>query len=73
MDPSLALGFLCKDKTDFDDLCTRITDLAAGAGMAPLFTVAENPPPEPSCDVWSDENMDENEHKSADDEDWQML
>ncbi|KAG7017160.1 Cysteine protease ATG4 [Cucurbita argyrosperma subsp. argyrosperma] len=41
MDPSLAIGFYCRDKDDFDDFCYRASKLADESDGAPLFTVAE--------------------------------
>ncbi|CAH8392140.1 unnamed protein product [Eruca vesicaria subsp. sativa] len=41
LDPSLALGFYCRDKCDFDDLCLRATKLAEESKGAPLFTVTQ--------------------------------
>ncbi|XP_043721606.1 cysteine protease ATG4-like [Telopea speciosissima] len=42
IDPSLAIGFYCRDKGDFDDFCVRATKLAAESNGAPLFTVAQS-------------------------------
>ncbi|RID64962.1 hypothetical protein BRARA_D00195 [Brassica rapa] len=42
LDPSLALGFYCRDKDDFDDFCIRATKLAGDANGAPLFTVTQS-------------------------------
>ncbi|XP_023637856.1 cysteine protease ATG4b isoform X2 [Capsella rubella] len=42
LDPSLALGFYCPDKADFDDFCIRATKLAADSNGAPLFTVTQS-------------------------------
>lgn len=39
IDPSLAIGFYCKDKDDFDDFCNRASKLADSSMGAPLFTV----------------------------------
>ncbi|KAL2922397.1 Cysteine protease ATG4 [Bienertia sinuspersici] len=39
IDPSLAIGFYCKDKDDFDDFCARASKLANESNGAPLFTV----------------------------------
>ncbi|KAG6534203.1 hypothetical protein ZIOFF_008088 [Zingiber officinale] len=44
IDPSLAIGFYCRDKGDFEDFCSRATQLADKSGGAPLFTVAQNLP-----------------------------
>ncbi|GJR56260.1 cysteine protease ATG4-like protein isoform X1 [Tanacetum coccineum] len=41
IDPSLAIGFYCRDKDDFDDLCLRASELAAESNGAPLFTVTQ--------------------------------
>ncbi|KAK8653446.1 hypothetical protein V6N13_127445 [Hibiscus sabdariffa] len=41
IDPSLAIGFLCRDKDDFDDFCFRASKLAEESNGAPLFTVAQ--------------------------------
>ncbi|CAH8390722.1 unnamed protein product [Eruca vesicaria subsp. sativa] len=42
LDPSLALGFYCRDKDDFDDFCIRATKLAGESNGAPLFTVTQS-------------------------------
>ncbi|XP_028804686.1 cysteine protease ATG4 isoform X1 [Neltuma alba] len=39
IDPSLAIGFYCRDKDDFDDFCFRASKLADESNGAPLFTV----------------------------------
>ncbi|PIA37185.1 hypothetical protein AQUCO_03000044v1 [Aquilegia coerulea] len=39
IDPSLAIGFYCRDKDDFDDFCDRAAKLADASNGAPLFTV----------------------------------
>ncbi|XVF14651.1 hypothetical protein REPUB_Repub09cG0080000 [Reevesia pubescens] len=41
IDPSLAIGFLCRDKDDFDDFCSRASKVADESNGAPLFTVAQ--------------------------------
>ncbi|KAG2683921.1 hypothetical protein I3843_10G055800 [Carya illinoinensis] len=41
IDPSLAIGFYCRDKDDFDDFCCRASNLANKSNGAPLFTVAQ--------------------------------
>ncbi|GFS40095.1 peptidase family C54 protein [Actinidia rufa] len=41
IDPSLALGFYCRDKDDFDDFCDRASKLADQSKGAPLFTVTQ--------------------------------
>ncbi|RYQ79664.1 hypothetical protein Ahy_Scaffold2g107619 isoform B [Arachis hypogaea] len=42
IDPSLAIGFYCRDKDDFDDFCSRASKLAEVSNGAPLFTVAQS-------------------------------
>ncbi|XP_020582696.1 cysteine protease ATG4B-like isoform X2 [Phalaenopsis equestris] len=42
IDPSLAIGFYCRDKDDFMDFCSRASDLADRSNGAPLFTVAKS-------------------------------
>lgn len=41
IDSSLAIGFYCRDKDDFDDFCSRASKLAENSNGAPLFTVVE--------------------------------
>ncbi|KAE7995822.1 hypothetical protein FH972_000589 [Carpinus fangiana] len=41
IDSSLAIGFYCRDKDDFDDFCLRASKLADESNGAPLFTVAQ--------------------------------
>ncbi|KAJ8755175.1 hypothetical protein K2173_018973 [Erythroxylum novogranatense] len=42
IDPSLAIGFYCRDKGDFDEFCSLATKLANDSNGAPLFTVAHS-------------------------------
>ncbi|OEL16849.1 Cysteine protease ATG4B [Dichanthelium oligosanthes] len=42
IDPSLAIGFYCRDKDDFDDFCSRASELVEKANGAPLFTVVQS-------------------------------
>ncbi|KAJ1694457.1 hypothetical protein LUZ63_011155 [Rhynchospora breviuscula] len=42
IDPSLAIGFYCRDKDDFHDLCSRSSELGEKANGAPLFTVTDS-------------------------------
>ncbi|XP_062113474.1 cysteine protease ATG4-like [Humulus lupulus] len=44
IDPSLAIGFYCRDKDDFDDFCLRGNKLAEESNGAPLFTVTQSLP-----------------------------
>ncbi|KAJ6377617.1 hypothetical protein OIU78_027948 [Salix suchowensis] len=42
IDSSLAIGFYCRDKDDFDDFCSMASKLADESNGAPLFTVANS-------------------------------
>ncbi|XP_068640837.1 cysteine protease ATG4-like isoform X2 [Aristolochia californica] len=42
IDPSLAIGFYCTDKGDFDDFCARALELVEQSSGAPLFTVVQS-------------------------------
>ncbi|XP_037497033.1 cysteine protease ATG4 isoform X2 [Jatropha curcas] len=42
IDPSLAIGFYCRDKDDFDEFCFLASKLADDSHGAPLFTVAHS-------------------------------
>ncbi|CAL9147615.1 unnamed protein product [Musa hybrid cultivar] len=53
IDPSLAIGFHCRDKDDFEDFCSRASQLGDKSNGAPLFTVTQFPQPSkavPYCD-----------------------
>ncbi|KAG8373676.1 hypothetical protein BUALT_Bualt11G0049400 [Buddleja alternifolia] len=41
IDSSLAIGFYCRDKSDFDDFCLRASELIDQSNGAPLFTIAQ--------------------------------
>jgi len=43
IEASLAIGFYC-DKDDFDDFCSRASELVEKASGAPLFTVVHDSP-----------------------------
>ncbi|MCD7459847.1 Cysteine protease atg4a [Datura stramonium] len=45
IDPSLAIGFYCRDKSDFDDFCIRASELVDQSNGAPLFTITETRAP----------------------------
>ncbi|XP_073296444.1 cysteine protease ATG4-like [Primulina huaijiensis] len=42
IDSSLAIGFYCNGKSDFDDFCSRASELIDQSNGAPLFTITEN-------------------------------
>lgn len=70
LDPSLALGFYCRDKCDFDDLCLRASKLAEESKGAPLFTVTQSHSlvtHHSSCEFVEDTEEEREE------DDWQLL
>ncbi|RAL39956.1 hypothetical protein DM860_008096 [Cuscuta australis] len=86
IDPSLAIGFYCKDRNDFDDLCSRSTELAEKSNGAPLFTIAETRNPsklveyenKPSHDVETEgfdsfDAIPTGESENCKQDDWQLL
>eukprot|EP00250_Pteridium_aquilinum_P006376 c16316_g2_i1 orf=1045-1908(+) len=42
IDPSLALGFYCRDQEDFEDFCERAVKLERQGNGAPMFTVVQS-------------------------------
>lgn len=84
IDSSLAIGFYCRDKDDFDDFCLRASKLADESDGAPLFTVAQKhnlskpgSHPVDSVGVQKDDSFDAeplcNDEGHAHDDDWQIL
>ncbi|KAI7728619.1 hypothetical protein M8C21_028658 [Ambrosia artemisiifolia] len=75
IDPSLAIGFYCRDKDDFDDFCSRASELAAESNGAPLFTVTQSrhsPKSIRSHEAGSFSAADDDADGSTQD-DWQLL
>lgn len=80
IDPSLAIGFYCRGKEDFDDFCSRASMLASESNGAPLFTVAHTrnaPKAAGPCDMVTEVRDDDSYnvlHSSNEQEDdWQLL
>ncbi|KAL3844796.1 hypothetical protein ACJIZ3_002199 [Penstemon smallii] len=88
IDSSLAIGFYCRDKSDFDEFCSRASKLIDQSNGAPLFTIAEtrSAPKPASHRCTSNDNATEPEDydgidglpidESADctqEDDWQLL
>jgi cysteine protease ATG4 len=87
IDPSLAIGFYCRNRDDFDDLCARASDLASQSEGAPLFTVAQSLNKSKQNDAFTSEGGNsvvtvpetlllENENMAAvpsSEDDWQLL
>lgn len=85
IDPSLAIGFYCRDRDDFDDFCFRASKLAEESNGAPLFTVTAEThnlpkPVSHSDDVLGDSGGVQNNEDAADEDgnaheedDWQFL
>ncbi|KAI3696291.1 hypothetical protein L1987_79303 [Smallanthus sonchifolius] len=73
IDPSLAIGFYCRDKDDFDDFCSRASELAAELNGAPLFTVTQSRySPKSSRSHEADLDAADDAEGSTQD-DWQLL
>lgn len=85
VDPSLALGFYCRDRMEFDDLCQRASDLATHSNGAPMFTVANGTGRWKQVDCVSlsmdsdevgtdvEETISKKPNSDHADEDWQIL
>ncbi|KAK2980753.1 hypothetical protein RJ640_015672 [Escallonia rubra] len=80
IDPSLSIGFYCRDKDDFDDFCSRASELADQSDGAPLFTVTQiRNSPKPAGDsvgVQEDDSFDvvpSGDGEGAHEDDWQLL
>ncbi|KAF8769305.1 hypothetical protein HU200_006819 [Digitaria exilis] len=81
IDPSLAIGFYCRDKDDFDDFCSRASELVEKANGAPLFTVVQSI--EPSKKMYNQDDgvggsgssmaNDDDLDGSGEAEEWQIL
>ncbi|KAJ3692995.1 hypothetical protein LUZ60_012090 [Juncus effusus] len=79
IDSSLAIGFYCRDKDDFDDFCSRASELDEKANGAPLFTVTDSLSPSTSNRInnrineeFNLENYAECSAHTGEDE-WQIL
>mmetsp|Transcript_42479 Transcript_42479/g.66516 ORF Transcript_42479/g.66516 Transcript_42479/m.66516 type:complete len:513 (+) Transcript_42479:419-1957(+) len=64
IDPSLALGFYCDDKSDFDDLCRRIAEVAKGDSN-PILSVSERAPDYLTMEADLDEIADDLEYADS--------
>ncbi|KAK4477770.1 hypothetical protein RD792_017032 [Penstemon davidsonii] len=84
IDSSLAIGFYCRDKNDFDDFCIRASDLISQSNGAPLFTIAEKCSSAKAASHHSalkdnatdtrDYDIVDNEYENcANEDDWQLL
>ncbi|CAL5363156.1 unnamed protein product [Camellia sinensis] len=89
VDSSLAIGFYCRDKDDFDDFCNRASKLADESKGAPLFTVTHTRNPARAADHYdmlSDTNRNQRDESfdivhgnnaeggtQEDNCDWQLL
>lgn len=87
IDPSLAIGFYCRDRDDFDDFCLRASELVDQSNGAPLFTVTKTrnlPNPSSRRDMLigsggahEDDSFDVvptgNAEDSTQEDDWQLL
>jgi hypothetical protein len=55
LDPSMALGFVCRDAKELEDLCVQLERVEMAAGSAPLLTVARGEEPPPPPEDWASE------------------
>ncbi|CAI0541019.1 unnamed protein product [Linum tenue] len=72
IDPSLAIGFYCRDKDDFDEFCSLASKLAEESNGAPLFTVAHSHQNTfvSSCDAYQEDDDADDGHGG---DEWQLL
>nr|XP_043614944.1 cysteine protease ATG4-like isoform X2 [Erigeron canadensis] len=77
IDPSLAIGFYCQDKGDFDDFCSRASELAEKSDGAPLFTVTQTRQSPKSCSTSRAQEADSfdvpDDAEGSAQDDWQLL
>ncbi|KAK4766133.1 hypothetical protein SAY87_007775 [Trapa incisa] len=84
LDSSVALGFYCRHKGDFEDFCSRASNLAEESRGAPLFTVADTHSSKKNSNVASmttgyndPDEVDHLKHLHVDppegEDDWQLL
>ncbi|KAL8258233.1 hypothetical protein R6Q59_030274 [Mikania micrantha] len=77
IDPSLAIGFYCRDKDDFDDFCSRASELATESNGAPLFTITEarhSPKSSSTSRTPEADSFDAvNDTEGSAQDDWQLL
>lgn len=80
IDPSLALGFYCRDQEDFKDLCERAVKLERQGNGAPMFTIVQSSKGEQSSneDTYTkhcahNEPVRLHADLSSSEEGWQML
>lgn len=79
IDPSLALGFYCRDKDDFDNFCSLATKLVAESCGAPLFTVANTHQLSKPVSYTEDDDaagampVNDGEGYAVQEDDWQFL
>ncbi|KAL7090425.1 hypothetical protein ACP275_12G040400 [Erythranthe tilingii] len=79
IDSSLAIGFYCRDKSDFDDFCARASELIDQSNGAPLFTIAKtrtSAKPAGNNDIEIEDYSADNDlatENCAQEDDWQLL
>ncbi|CAA6666592.1 unnamed protein product [Spirodela intermedia] len=73
LDPSLAIGFYCRDRGDFEDFCARAIDLAEKSNGAPLFTVAAFLEPSSRTAAEAAVNGETSSESGHPEDDWQLL
>lgn len=74
IDPSVALGFYCRNAGEFADLCQRLRQLEGCAGGCPLVCVREAPLPQWGASGHEVEVLSEEEEQpSAQVDGWELL
>jgi len=74
LDPSLALGLLCRSRAALDDLCVSLA--AAAAQHAPCLTTIEHAPPPPALPLHTKQSItleDDNLGALEDDQPWELM
>jgi cysteine protease ATG4 len=74
LDPSLALGLLCRSRAALDDLCVSLA--AAATQHAPCLTAIEHAPPPPALPLHSKDCItleDDNLGTLEDDQPWELM
>lgn len=72
IDSSLAIGFYCRDKDDFDNFCLRASKLAEESSGAPLFTVTQTHKLSRQVSH-ADDSREDSTMPEGDGDDWQLL
>jgi len=67
IDPSMALGFLCSTRKDFDEFCELAQKNLSGSSH-PLLSIRPNKPQEHDLDIISFDDLSEGKHDTEDED-----